>query len=64
MVSNYSTDEINHIVSQVRIMQNGDSGISNIYEILESNTDYHIVEEYFRGGNLDKKRSDIGGNFN
>ena len=64
MVNNYSTDEINHIVSQIRIMQNGDPGISNIYEILESSTDYHIVEEYFKGGNLDKKRSNIGRNFN
>lgn len=45
-------------------MQSGYSDISNIFEVLESKTGYHIVEEYFEGGDLQKKRIDLGGHFN
>ncbi len=32
--------------------------------MLETKTGFHIVEEYFEGGNLDRKRIENGGYFN
>jgi serine/threonine protein kinase len=45
-------------------MQGGYSDLSNICEVLETKTGFHIVEEYFEGGNLDRKRIENGGYFN
>lgn len=45
-------------------MQRGYSDISNICEVLETKTSFHIVEEYFEGGNLERKRIENGGYFN
>jgi serine/threonine protein kinase len=44
-------------------MQSGFSDLSNIFEVLETKTSYHIVEEYFEGGNLERKRMNNGGYF-
>jgi serine/threonine protein kinase len=44
-------------------MKEGNAGICDIYEALKSSTGYHVVEEYFEGGNLDAKRINIGGYF-
>ena len=52
---------INQIVAQIRIMQNGNAGIRHIYEVLESATDFHIVQENLEGGDLDEKRKGILG---
>jgi serine/threonine protein kinase len=54
---------INQLVSQFRIMQNGNAGIRHIYEVLESTTDYHIVQEYLEGGDLEEKRINVLGYF-
>ena len=54
---------INQIVAQFRIMQNGNAGIRHIYEVLESATDYHIVQEYLEGGDLEEKRINVLGYF-
>jgi serine/threonine protein kinase len=45
-------------------MKSGYSDISNISEVLETKTSYHLVEEYFEGGNLERKRMNNGGYFN
>lgn len=58
-----SRNEVKQIEDQIRIMQNGNAGICDVYEALESSTGYHIVEEYFEGGNLEEKRINIGGYF-
>ena len=44
-------------------MQSGNVGITNIYEVLESPTDFHIVQENLEGGNLEEKRINVGGYF-
>lgn len=54
---------LKQIVDQIRIMQNGDVGISHVYEVLESPTNYHIVQDFEEGGDLANKRINYGGVF-
>lgn len=61
--STLSKRDLEQISEQIRIMQEGNAGICDIYEALKSSTGYHVVEEYFEGGNLDAKRINIGGYF-
>jgi serine/threonine protein kinase len=51
------------ILAQIRIMQSGNVGITHIYEVLESATDFHIVQENLEGGHLEDKRINVGGFF-
>jgi hypothetical protein len=44
------------------MMQTGNIGITHVYEVLESPTEFHIVQENLEGGNLDEKRINVGGN--
>ena len=52
----------NQIHNQIRMMQTGNIGITHVYEVLESPTEFHIVQENLEGGNLDEKRINVGGN--
>ncbi len=61
--ASFSPDMIKQIVAQIRVMQNGDVGISHVYEVLETPTTYHIVQDYEEGGDLENKRIDYGGIF-
>ena len=54
---------LNQIVRDIRIMQSENVNISYVYEVIETPTDYHIIQEYDDGCDLEDKRSLNGGLF-
>jgi len=42
-VSNFDDAKRNNLINQIRLMQTGEFGISQIYQVLESDLNYYIV---------------------
>ena len=57
---NFTPEEKKHMENQIRVQQGGIEGVLCVLEALETDDNYYIVQEYFEGGDLELKKSNVG----
>ena len=57
---NFTPEEKKHMENQIRVQQGGIEGVLCVLEALETDHNYYIVQEYFEGGDLELKKSNVG----